>query len=159
MASDYLLEIDGIKGESKDKFHPGAIEVSSFSWGVSNAGSGGSGGGGGAGKASFQDLHFTTKVHKASPLLMLRCAAGKHIPSAILTCRKAGDKPFEYLKIKLEDVLISSYQTGGAGGDVPTDQVSLNFTKITYSYYPESATGAPGVPVTTSWDIKRNEGA
>ena len=39
MASDFLLEIEGIKGESKDKVHKDTIEVDSFSWGVANAGS------------------------------------------------------------------------------------------------------------------------
>jgi type VI protein secretion system component Hcp len=36
------------------------------------------------------------------------------------------------LKIKLEDVLISSYQTGGgaSGGAVPMDQVSFTFRSI-----------------------------
>ncbi len=32
-ASDYLLELDGIKGESSDATHPSTIEISSFSWG------------------------------------------------------------------------------------------------------------------------------
>ena len=45
-ASDYLLEIDGIKGESKDTAHRGTIEIYSFSWGVSNSGSAASSGGG-----------------------------------------------------------------------------------------------------------------
>ena len=34
MASDYLLEIDGIKGESSDKAFKEAIELESFSWGA-----------------------------------------------------------------------------------------------------------------------------
>ena len=38
MAYDAFLKIDGIEGESNDKTHKGEIELSSFSWGVSNAG-------------------------------------------------------------------------------------------------------------------------
>ncbi len=38
LASDYLLVLDGIKGESADASHPGAIEIQSFSWGASNPG-------------------------------------------------------------------------------------------------------------------------
>jgi len=158
MASDYLLEIEGIKGESRDHKHPGALEIDSFSWGLSNAGSATFGGGGGAGKASFQDMHFTTRVNKASPLLFLHCASGKHIKSAQLFVRKAGDKPLEYLKIKLTDILISSYAEGGAGGDAPTDQFSLNFTKIEFSYQPQEPDGSLGEPVKASWDLKQNKG-
>ena len=90
MAFDAFLKIDGIDGESTDKFHPGEIEISSFSWGVTQTGSIGSGGGGGAGKASFQDLHFSSSISKASPNLMIACATGEHIKEATLTVRKGG---------------------------------------------------------------------
>ena len=66
-ASDYFLKIDGIDGESTDDRHKGEIDIQSFSWGVSNSGSMSSGSGGGAGKASFQDIHFTRQLDKASP--------------------------------------------------------------------------------------------
>ena len=113
MAYDAFLKLDGIRGESNDKAHKGEIEISSYSWGVANSGSFSHGGGGGEGKATFQDLHFGMTMSKASPKLMSACATGKHIPSAVLTCRKAGGTQTEFLKIKLADVLVSSYQNGG----------------------------------------------
>jgi type VI protein secretion system component Hcp len=40
-----------------------------------------------------------------------------------------------FLKIKLTDILIPSYITDGtSNADVPTDQISLNFTKIDFLY-------------------------
>ena len=69
MASDFHLEIDGVKGESEDGKHKDQIEILSFSWGATNAGSHAAAGGGGAGKVSFQDVHFTSHVCKASPLI------------------------------------------------------------------------------------------
>ena len=136
MAFDAFLKIDGIDGESNDKFHKGEIEISSFSWGVSNTGTGNVGGGGGAGKASFQDLHFASSISKASPLLAKNCATGEHIKEATLTVRKGGgEKGFEFMKIKLNDVLVSSYANGGSAGDgLPSDQFSLNFVKIDFLY-------------------------
>src|SRR5919108_1868184 len=113
MASDYLLEIDGIKGESKDSKHPGTIEVESFSWGATNPGSAAHGGGGGAGKVVFQDLHFTMQVNKSSPLLLLHCANGKHIKKAQLFVRKQGEDQKDYYVVTLEDFIVSSYQSGG----------------------------------------------
>ena len=160
-ASDYLLEIDGIKGESSDKKHKDTIEISSFSWGVSQTGAHSSGGGGGAGKASFQDLHFTTHVNKASPLLFKRCATGEHIKKATLFVRKAGGNQEDYLTIKLTDVLVSSYQTKPSSDSdaVPTDQVSLNFAKIEFDYRPQLSSGQLGAPVHGGWDLKANKGA
>ena len=38
MARDFLLEMDGIKGESKDDKHKDTIEIESFSWGATNPG-------------------------------------------------------------------------------------------------------------------------
>lgn len=147
MAFDAFLKMDGIKGESFDSLHRGEIDILSFSWGVTNQETFGSGGT--QGKASFQDLHFTHKVDKASPLLMLNCAKGTHIPNALLTVRKAGGKvPLEYVKIKMEDVLISSYQSGGHSSGTPTGEFSLNFAKVEYSVAPISRDGSSmGTPV------------
>ena len=141
-AVDYFLKIDGIQGESKADKHTDEIDVQSFSWGATQSGSFAGGGGGGAGKVAMQDFHFTMLHSKASPALMLACAQGDHIKSAILTCRKAGKEQQEYLKVTMSDILVSSFQTGGSGGDVvPTDQISLNFAKIEVEYKEQDAAG------------------
>jgi len=48
---DYFLKIDGIDGESQDSKHKGDIELESFSWGATQAGTSSYGGGMGAGKS------------------------------------------------------------------------------------------------------------
>lgn len=103
MASDIFAKLGDIKGESLDDKHKDEIEVMSYSWGVSNAGSMGYGTGGGEGKASFHDLSITHKVDKASPVLMQYCATGVHLKDATITHRKAGKGQQEYLVIKLND--------------------------------------------------------
>jgi hypothetical protein len=55
-ASDYLLQLDPVKGERTDTAAPQNIEVESFSWGASNPSSAATGSGAGAGKANMQDL-------------------------------------------------------------------------------------------------------
>jgi type VI secretion system secreted protein Hcp len=155
--SDYFLKIDGVQGEATDDKHKNEIDVLSWSWGESNAATFGSGGGGGAGKVQMQDLHFTMKVSKASPVLMLSCASGKHIAKAELFARKAGGAQEEYMKFTLSDVMVSSYQTGGSGGDVvPVDQVALSYSKIEMEYKPQDAKGAMGSPVKAGWDRAKN---
>ena len=156
MATDFLLEIDGIKGESKDKTHKETIEVDSFSWGISNAGSHASNTGGGAGKASFQDIHFTSSVGKASTNLAQACASGKHIKKAVLYVRKQGETQKDYYVVTLEDLLVSSYQSGDAAGgtSIPTDQFSLNYAKIKFEYKPQKADGDLDAALTMTWDVK-----
>lgn len=158
MAVDMFLKIEGIKGESQDKSHQNEIDIQSYSWGVSQSGTLAFGGGGGAGKAQFQDLHFTSRVSKASPLLFLGCATGEHIKDATLSVRKAGGQQQDFLIIKLNDVLVSSYQTGGSsGGDIPTEQISLNYSKIEYFYKPQNEDGSLGGEIRAGWDLKLNK--
>jgi type VI secretion system secreted protein Hcp len=160
---DYFLKIDGIDGESKDETHKGEIEVYSWSWGESNQGTHAGGGGGGAGKVSMQDFHFTMTTNKASPKLFQMCATGEHIKEAILTVRKQGlagteSRPVEYLKIKLTDVMVTSYQVGGSNaGDIPTESISLNFAKIEFEYTPQNEDGTMAAPVKAGYDLKLNK--
>jgi type VI secretion system secreted protein Hcp len=159
VASDYLLKLDGIKGESTDAKHKDEIEIESFSWGCTQPGTFSSGGGGGAGKVSFQDIHFTTRVSVASPNLMVACASGQHIKVATLTVRKAGKDQQEYYIVKLSDNLVSSYQSAGSEGSnaLPVDQFSLNFAKIEFEYKSQKPDGTLGAPVKGGWDLKANK--
>jgi type VI secretion system secreted protein Hcp len=158
-AIDYFLKIDGVEGESQDSKHKGEIDLDSWSWGETQSAPSGGGGGGGAGKVAMQDFHFVTKVSKASPKLFLACASGQHLSKALLTCRKAGKDQQEFLEVTLTDVLVSSFTTGGAetGGVVPTDQFSLNFTKIEYKYTQLNPDGALAPPIKVGWDVKANK--
>ena len=160
MASDYLLEIDGIKGESHDSKHKDTIEIESFSWGVTQQGAFAVGGGGGAGKSSFQDIHFTTRVNKASPNLMMKCAQGEHIKKALLFVRKAGTDQQDYYKVTLNDILISSYQSGGSEGSnaLPIDQFSLNFSKVKFEYFPQKPDGKLDSAIEGEYDLKLSKG-
>jgi type VI secretion system secreted protein Hcp len=150
---DYFLKIDGIDGEAQDKTHKGDIHIESFSWGATNAGTASAGGGMGAGKVKFQDFHFVMKSNKASPKLMLACANGEHIKKAVLTCRKAGKEQQEYLKYTFSDILVSSFQIGGADV-IPTEQCSINFTKVEMEYKEQKADGTLGGAVKTAYDVK-----
>ena len=157
-AVDYFLKLSNdIGGESTDKKHAGEIDVLSWSWGESNAGTHAGGGGGGAGKVQMQDFSFTMQVNKASPKLFLACANGEHIKEAVLTCRKAGKEQQEYLKITMSDLLVSSYQTGGSGGDVvPIESISLNFSEIKFDYKPQDAKGGLGDSILAGYSLKEN---
>lgn len=159
MAVDMFIKIDTIPGESMDDKHKGEIDIESYSFGMTQTGIGHVGGGSGSGKVNMQDLHFVKRVDAASHALLLACAAGTHIKEATLVVRRAGDKPLDYLKIKLEDILVSSVQDGGSNGnEIPTEQVSLNFTKVYYGYNKQKADGsADGAPLEFKWDTKANK--
>lgn len=157
MAADMFLKLDGIKGESTDKAHKEWIDIMSFTFGVSQSGTASMGGGAGAGKASFSDLAITKRADASTPMLMLNCASGAHIKQADLVVRKAGGNQEEYYKVKMTDLLVSSFSNGGSDGDsVPLEQVSMNFSKIEFEYRPQTAQGTLGPPSKAGWDLKQN---
>lgn len=156
MAVDVFLKIQGAPGESADHKHKGEIDVLSYSWGVSQTGTMSYGGGGGAGKANFHDFSFMMRMNKATPKLMQACANGSHIPSAILTCRKAGDKQQEYMQYKFYDLLIASYQTS-ASSEEPTESISFNFSKMEMEYKEQDSKGNLGGSMNFKYDIKSNK--
>jgi type VI secretion system secreted protein Hcp len=157
MAMDMFMKIGSLEGESKDSKHGKEIDVLAWSWGMSNSGSAQAGGGAGAGKVNVQDLSFTKYIDKSTPDLMLACCNGKHFEQALLTVRKAGETPLEYLKIKMTEVLITSVSTGGSGGeDRLTENVTLNFAKVNLDYIEQTEKGGEGGKPKMGWDIAGN---
>ena len=158
MAVDHFLKIEPIKGESQDHKHKNEIDILSWSWSAQQSGKGSYGAGGGAGKVSVGDLHFTHYVDKASPDLFFACCNGKHFQKAVLTCRKAGEHPVEYLKINMEQVLVTSVNFGGSQGDDRTmENVTLNFAKIKFEYTEQKPDGSAGPSTPKGWDIAANK--
>ncbi|MCS7469529.1 type VI secretion system tube protein Hcp [Stieleria sp. ICT_E10.1] len=158
MAVDMFLDITGeIQGESQDKTHKDEIDVLAWSWGMSQSGSFHAGGGGGSGKASFQDISVTKWLDSSSPILMVYCANGDHFTNAKLTVRKAGKTPLEYLIVHMKDVLVTSVQTGGSGGeDRLTENISLNFREVKVEYKAQKADGTAAAAKEFIWNIAEN---
>ena len=158
--ADYFLLISGVAGESTDAKHKSWIDVESWSWGETNPGQAAAGSGAGAGKVQMQDLHFTTRVSKASPVLFLACASGQRMKEARLAAVHSGGMQQEFLTWTFSDILVSGYQTGGAaaGGEiVPMDQVSLSFSKVKVEYRAQKPDGSLDGAVTAAWDAKSNK--
>lgn len=158
MAMDMFLKLDGVTGEAQDaQGHADEIDVLAWSWGVSQSGTTHMGGGAGAGKLSVQDISLTKFVDRSTPTLWMFCANGKHIATGMLTLRKAGENPLEYVTIELKDIMITSCSTGGSGGeDRLTENVTLNFAEFTMTYTIQNADGTAGEAIPVTVDIPGN---
>jgi type VI secretion system secreted protein Hcp len=157
MAVDMFIKIGDLKGESVDDKHKEEIDVLAWSWGMSQSGTTHLGTGAGAGKVNVQDISFTKYVDKSSPNLMQYCCNGKHFAEALLTVRKAGETPLEYLKLTLKDLMITAVSTGGSGGeDRLTENVTLNFSQFKVEYTPQKKDGTGDAAVTIGWDVAKN---
>lgn len=146
-AIDMFIKIAGIDGSTTDKvFGPQkASDLLAWSWGVSNAG----------GKPAFQDFNWTQYLDAAAPKTFLGVAAGTHFADVVFTARKAGIDAFVFFTMKFEDVQLTSFATGGSGGE---DRFTLNASlqplkKITMTYTPQDATGKAGTPLVAAWDL------
>jgi len=157
MAFDGFLELKGIEGEAKDDTHKGLIDIVSWNFGMTQAGSMNSAGGGGVAKVNFQDLSITKNVDKATPILMKYCASGEAIPTGKLIVRKAGGEQLEYLTMDLCNIIITSVSEGGSGGDdALVESVALNFSHVCCNYVEQDNKGTGKGVVEFVWNIETN---
>ena len=157
MAVDMILELEDIEGESKVENYEKKIDISSFSWGVSNSGSAHTGGGAsGGGKGNIHDMSFTKTVDNASPTLFKLCYQGKHIGTGKLHVRKsAGEDKLEYQLFEMTEIYITNVSMGdAAGNETPSESFTLTFAKIKYTYKQQSETGGDEATPFFEVDIK-----
>jgi type VI secretion system secreted protein Hcp len=147
-----------INGDSIIDGHEKWITISSLQMGVGRAISVS---GGGADREtsnpSFSELTLTKSTDIASADLFMQAVCGKSLGKAEIHFVQTGgaDKKQQvYMKIELEDAIVSSY-SASSGGDRPSESISINFTKITYQYDAFSGdkvtTGTP-----KKWDLTKN---
>ena len=158
MALDMFLDLGPVKGESRDQKYAGKIDVLAWSWGVSNAGSAHTGGGIGSGKANFQDISLTKYIDLSSSDLMKSVSMGTHFPEAKLIVRKSGGKDkLEYFQIQMKEVMVTSYQTGGSGGeDRLTENLTLTFAQVEVKYQAQGKDGAKAGDTKFGYNIAEN---
>ncbi len=157
MTLDMFIKMEGIKGESQDDKHKDEIDVLSWSWGLEQSAAGNpGGGGGGAGKVSAQDLSITKRTDIATPPLMLACASGKHIRDALLTVRKADPRQLEFVRIKMNDVMVNSVSDDSSKESI-TENVALHFSKVQVDYVRQKPDGTTGETVQFKWDFSANK--
>jgi type VI secretion system secreted protein Hcp len=159
MAFNIFIKIDDIKGESNDDQHKDEIEVLSFGWGENHPTT--TAGGGAAGKVQMLPFHFAARCNKASPILFLACASGKHFKQAVLSLvHTAADQKRDFLVWKMSDVIVSAYRNAGEQTEpMPVDEFDLVFAKVEVEYTPFTAAGKPGQVIKAGWDLKLNKGA
>jgi type VI secretion system secreted protein Hcp len=140
MAVNAYLVIKGRPGPSISK--KDAIDILSFSFGVSQAnviGAGSSGAESTAGRANLSDVTIQKVADKLSPDLFLDCAAGTTLDEVDIIYDKpvgVSNAQQDYFKIHLEKAFITSFSISGSSEN-PAESISFAFSKIKISYNPE----------------------
>jgi len=151
----FYLSVPGIPGSSTARGFEGQIELVTWAWGVDSTGSLGGGSGGAVGRPTPRDVIALADSGIQSPALLLNTNNGRHVPSALITCLRGGRRPFTFMTLKFEDLLITSYAvTPDPTNALPLDLVHLEFAKVTFTVFPQNADGSAGTPVVTSFDYE-----
>jgi type VI secretion system secreted protein Hcp len=101
-------------------------------------------------QATHQNLTFTKYLDAGSTELLRSCWGGTQHAKVVLHCFRSDgakdNKPVEYLNVTMEHVIISNYSVSGGPGDVPVENISLDYGKVTYTYqeqkHEDAKTGA-----------------
>ena len=156
MAGSMWLKIDGCEGEATDDGHQKEIDIQAYSFGVTHPVSF-RGGGLGGGEATVQDVSVSKLVDKATPVLWKFCMNHKVLPEVLITQRKRGENPIDYIKIKLKNAVISSVSHGGHADSPGSETVTFAFEAWEKEYTPQDSAGKPQGAVAMKWNIKANK--
>lgn len=154
---DYHLEIDGVKGESPMHGGSFAIDVESWSYGLTSPSDVYSKSGVGAVQVS--DIQLTKSVDIASPTLILACISNRNFARMTLLCRKGGGDQFVFYTIEMEQARISSITAMGseAPGQLPFETITISFKKAKWEYQTQLDGGRMGGKTSAQYSIARNE--
>jgi type VI secretion system secreted protein Hcp len=153
---DYFLKIDTVTGESADKNHKDEIDVTSWSWGLSNTTSVVSGGGG-SGKTLFQDFRWSQPIDASVVPLFKNLSTGKHFRSARLdVVRDDGKAVGSFFQLNFAEALLTQLQLGGSGGG-QSASAALTFGEVTIRYRPQRPDGSYLAWIEAGFDVRSNQ--
>lgn len=147
-----------INGESQVTDYKNKIEVLSYTHGVSQQITGDqSNTKRTSGKPNHQDFTITKYQDLSSCKLIDFCNQAKPIPTLkfIIGQNSNGkvEKIFEY---DMTNALVSTICTGGGGGGKPTETVTFNYTKISWTYHVQKSEIGEAGSTAATWNLATN---
>ena len=145
---------DGVPGDVTTQGFEKWIELTSFQWGVGR-GIGSAMSGQASRESSIpsvSEIVVTKRMDGSSPGLWTDSVAGQlntTVKIAFTTTSQGATTQF--LNYELTNTGLSGYSVS-SGGDMPTESLSLNFTKVVWSFTGTDPSVA-GTPVTQGYDL------
>jgi len=153
----------GIDGNVTEVDHKKWIECSSFQFGCGRSISGTAPGATmnrEASLCSISEIVVTKPADEASQALLREATIGTVPGKTVkieMTTTGQGNKPVVFQQYELENTMISGFSVS-SGGDTPTESVSLNFTKISYSIKPRGEDASAGAAKRGYFDLSTGQG-
>ena len=115
---------DDIKGESSSPGFEKKVELLSFSHGDPTSG-----------RRDFKDMTVTRYLDTVTPLMHRAATDQKVFPQVdIIIGRNDAGRVTVLLKYIMKDVIISSINIEGGGGDKPVETLTLNYSSISWDF-------------------------
>lgn len=144
-----FARVEGIPGDSTASGHAGDIDVSAVRFALYGQNSGLCGVGT---RATFNPIVLEKGLDRASVPLTLFATTGRHIARARIMLFTGGSTPFNLMTYDLSNVLVASVRQVDRG-DSLTEEVELNFARVTVTFVTQLADGRPGTAITFCWDL------
>ena len=159
MAIDVYLQIEGIKGESRDAGHPDWMECVTVDLGVHQPKSAAtSSSGHTVGRCHHDTVVIGRLSDIATPILLQTCAMGKTVPRARIEFMRADGqgKAVKYFEIELENVLVAEIAPDVREGQPLSEHLALAYSKITWRYTQQKIGGGTAGLTVGGWDLAMN---
>jgi type VI secretion system Hcp family effector len=114
-----------------------------------------------AGRVKHDPYTIKKHVDVTTPLMHQHCSQGTVFATMYVRVFQQSNlgqgKPVEFLTIAMKNVIINSVTLNGDGDEMPTEEVKLNYTQITWTYKAEPQTaGSPSGSAVGTWDLALN---
>jgi type VI secretion system secreted protein Hcp len=149
MSSNMYIKFEdpNIEGGATAPGHQGEIEV--LSWNGFAQPIRSAAGSGTVEQANHANFNLTKYLDVATNSLLKYCWSGRQIGKATLSCFRAdgaaGNELVKYLTVVMEHVVIANYSLSGGPGDIPVENISLDYGIIQYNYMPQKHAEAMSV--------------
>lgn len=153
MATNMYIKFEGpaLTGSSSAEGHKDEIEMLSWNHGFSQPTSPtrSTAGAGTVEQANHQNFTFSKYIDASTDDILKNCWSGKQFDKATVTCWRSDgavdNKPVKYLEVIMEHIIISNFSISGGPGDVPVENISLDYGILSYNYLPQKKdTGGGG---------------
>jgi type VI secretion system secreted protein Hcp len=160
MAIDVYLQIEGIKGESRDAGHKEWMECLTVDFGVHQPKSAAtSSSGQTVGRCHHDTIIIGRLSDMATPILLQTCSMGKTLARAKIEFLRADGqgRPIKYFEIELENILVSEVAPEVGESRPMSEHLALAYSQIRWRYAQQQIGGGTVGLTVGGWDLAFNK--
>ena len=148
------FQMDGIQGDATQADHKQWMDIQAMHWNVSrNINTlAGAAANRESSEPAISEVTLTKVSDSSTSKLFQEACTGRSGKDATIDMVTTGNPGQTYIQYKLYNTLVASY-TVSSSGDRPTEQVTLNFTKMEVKYIPFDENNNAKAPMISSYDV------